>query len=102
MFDNRPGNSNAGHWFTNGESQPGRIRRALTEPEKFAIIEYLKAATCGLSDRAGLAAGAVTVFRQSRLGEGLACGAGQLSKNRRRRVSGDPKTRVQARVMGFY
>jgi len=45
-FDNQlPGNSNAGHWFTNEASRPGKIGRALTEQEKFAIIEYLKAAT---------------------------------------------------------
>jgi hypothetical protein len=39
------GNSNAGHWFTNDTSRPGRIGRAFSDQEKFAIIEYLKAAT---------------------------------------------------------
>jgi mono/diheme cytochrome c family protein len=46
VFDSTlPGNSNAGHWFTNDTSRPGKIGRALDEREKFAIIEYLKAAT---------------------------------------------------------
>ncbi|MEO8726123.1 MAG: di-heme-cytochrome C peroxidase [Acidobacteriaceae bacterium] len=40
-----PGNSNAGHWFTNDASRPGKIGRALNDQEKFAIIEYLKGAT---------------------------------------------------------
>lgn len=39
------GNSNAGHWFTNDMHRVGRIGRHLTDPEKFAIIEYLKAAS---------------------------------------------------------
>ena len=39
------GDSNAGHWFTNDTSRPGRIGRAFSDREKFAIIEYLKAAT---------------------------------------------------------
>ncbi len=41
----RSGNSNAGHWFTNEASRPGRIGRAFSDREKFAIIEYLKSAT---------------------------------------------------------
>ena len=40
-----PGNSNAGHWFTNDRTRPGRIGRAFTQDEKYAIIEYLKSAT---------------------------------------------------------
>ncbi|MEO6991539.1 MAG: hypothetical protein ABI346_03115, partial [Candidatus Baltobacteraceae bacterium] len=39
------GNSNAGHWFTNDRSRRGRIGRALSDSEKLAIIEYLKAAS---------------------------------------------------------
>ncbi|MDQ2764553.1 MAG: cytochrome c [Pseudomonadota bacterium] len=39
------GNSNAGHWFTDDATRPGRTGRGFTEPEKYAIIEYLKAAT---------------------------------------------------------
>lgn len=39
------GNHNAGHWFTDDRTRPGRIGRALSDSEKFAIIEYLKAAT---------------------------------------------------------
>ncbi len=39
------GNSTAGHWFTNDRSRRGRIGRALSDAEKYAIIEYLKAAT---------------------------------------------------------
>lgn len=39
------GNSNAGHWFTSDSGRPGRIGRAFTEAEKFALIEYLKSAT---------------------------------------------------------
>jgi hypothetical protein len=39
------GNRNTGHWWTNELSRPGRIGRKLMEDEKFALIEYLKAAT---------------------------------------------------------
>lgn len=39
------GNSNAGHWWTDDASRPGRIGRKLTEAEKMAIIEFLKGAT---------------------------------------------------------
>ncbi len=39
------GNSNSGHWFTSDQRRAGRIGRHLTDPEKFAIIEYLKAAS---------------------------------------------------------
>jgi hypothetical protein len=39
------GNSNAGHWFTDDRSRPGRIGRRLRDSEKYDIIEYLKAAT---------------------------------------------------------
>jgi hypothetical protein len=39
------GNSNAGHWFTNDSSRPGRIGRLLTDHEKYALIAYLKTAT---------------------------------------------------------
>jgi len=38
------GNSNAGHWWTDDAARPGRIGPKLSEPDKFALIEYLKAA----------------------------------------------------------
>jgi mono/diheme cytochrome c family protein len=37
----QPGNSNAGHWFAD-DARPGRIGRALSEPDRMAILEYLK------------------------------------------------------------
>jgi hypothetical protein len=40
-----PGNRNTGHWWTNDMNRPGRIGRALSDDEKYALIEYLKAAT---------------------------------------------------------
>lgn len=40
----KPGNSNAGHWFTN-ENRPGTIGRELTQEERMALVEYLKSAT---------------------------------------------------------
>lgn len=39
------GNSNAGHWFTNDKTRPGRIGPALTDAQKYDIIAYLKVAT---------------------------------------------------------
>jgi len=46
LFDaSAPGNNNSGHWFTNDRARRGRIGRALTDSEKYAIIEYLKSAT---------------------------------------------------------
>jgi hypothetical protein len=36
-----PGNRNTGHLFTN-DNVSGRIGRALSEDERFAIIEYIK------------------------------------------------------------
>lgn len=39
------GNGNFGHWFTNDKTRPGRIGRALSDAEKYDIIEYLKVAT---------------------------------------------------------
>lgn len=39
------GNSNAGHWFTNDTSRPGRIGPAWTDAQKYDIIAYLKVAT---------------------------------------------------------
>ena len=39
------GNSNAGHWFTNEITRPGRIGPALTDAQKYDIIAYLKVAT---------------------------------------------------------
>ena len=39
------GNSNAGHWFTDDRARPGRIGRALSVTERYALIEYLKAAS---------------------------------------------------------
>lgn len=40
-----PGNSNAGHWWTDDAARPGRIGPKLSDDEKYAIIEFLKAAT---------------------------------------------------------
>lgn len=40
-----PGNRNTGHWWTDEAARPGRIGRRLAEKEKYAIIEYLKAAS---------------------------------------------------------
>jgi hypothetical protein len=39
------GNSNAGHWWTNDLKRKGRIGPALSEAQKYAIIEYLKIAS---------------------------------------------------------
>lgn len=39
------GNSNAGHWWTDDASRPGRIGAKLSDAEKYELIEYLKAAT---------------------------------------------------------
>jgi mono/diheme cytochrome c family protein len=39
------GNSNTGHWFTDDRARPGRIGRALSVTERYALIEYLKAAS---------------------------------------------------------
>jgi hypothetical protein len=39
------GNHNTGHWWTDDLNRRGRIGRMLEEDEKYAIIEYLKAAT---------------------------------------------------------
>jgi hypothetical protein len=39
------GNSNAGHWFTNDGNRPGWIGPELPDADKYALIEYLKAAT---------------------------------------------------------
>jgi mono/diheme cytochrome c family protein len=45
VFDtSKPGNSNKGHWFAD-DARPGRIGAALSEADRYAIIEYLKAAT---------------------------------------------------------
>lgn len=43
-----PGNSNSGHWFTDDETQSGRIGPQLSEDERYALIEYLKGV--GLED----------------------------------------------------
>ncbi len=40
-----PGNSNAGHWWTDDTTRPGRIGPKLADADKYAIIEFLKAAT---------------------------------------------------------
>jgi hypothetical protein len=40
-----PGNSNAGHWWTDDLNRPGRIGPRLSDAQKHAIIEFLKAAT---------------------------------------------------------
>ena len=40
-----PGNSNAGHWFTNDTARKGRVGRAFADAEKYDLIEYLKSAT---------------------------------------------------------
>lgn len=43
-FDStRPGNSNAGHAFTDDLRAPGRLGPALTPDERLALLEYLKA-----------------------------------------------------------
>jgi hypothetical protein len=39
------GNSNQGHWWTDDSSRRGRIGPALSDDDKYAIIEFLKAAT---------------------------------------------------------
>jgi hypothetical protein len=39
------GNRNTGHWFTNDDHKPGKIGPKLSDIEKYAIIEFLKAAT---------------------------------------------------------
>jgi hypothetical protein len=39
------GNSNQGHWWTDDTTRRGRIGPALTDDEKYAIIEFLKSAT---------------------------------------------------------
>ena len=39
-----PGNSNVGHWWTNDKTRKGRIGPALTDTQKYEIIEYLKIA----------------------------------------------------------
>ncbi len=39
-----PGNGNSGHWFTDETERAGRIGPALTEDERYALIEYLKIA----------------------------------------------------------
>lgn len=39
------GNLNAGHWFTDDTTRPGRIGPKLSEDDKFAIMEFLKSAT---------------------------------------------------------
>ncbi|HVA32908.1 MAG TPA: di-heme-cytochrome C peroxidase, partial [Candidatus Baltobacteraceae bacterium] len=41
------GNSNAGHWFTNDRSRPGRIGPALAQAQKYDLIAYLKIASYG-------------------------------------------------------
>lgn len=51
-----PGNGNQGHWFTDDAARPGRIGRALGEDERYALIEYLKAATYGDYPREEIAA----------------------------------------------
>lgn len=38
------GNSNEGHWWTDDLTRHGRLGRAFTDTEKYAIIEFLKAA----------------------------------------------------------
>lgn len=37
-----PGNSNSGHWFQDGERGRGVVGRALTEGERWALVEYIK------------------------------------------------------------
>ncbi len=38
----KPGNSNKGHEFKDGDKGGGVIGRSLTEDERYALIEYLK------------------------------------------------------------
>ena len=46
LFDaSLTGNSNAGPWFPTARPRRGRLGRALSDTEKYEIIEYLKAAT---------------------------------------------------------
>ncbi len=37
-----PGNSNSGHWFQDGARGKGVVGRALTEGERWALVEYVK------------------------------------------------------------
>lgn len=37
-----PGNSNAGHWWTDDLARPGRIGPRLADADKYALIEFLK------------------------------------------------------------
>jgi mono/diheme cytochrome c family protein len=39
------GNANTGHWFTNDGNRPGWIGPRLSDADKYALIEYLKAAS---------------------------------------------------------
>jgi cytochrome c1 len=39
------GNGNVGHWWTNDRNRKGRIGPALSEVQKYELIEYLKSAT---------------------------------------------------------
>jgi hypothetical protein len=39
------GNHNTGHWWTDDAGRPGRIGPRLSDDEKYALIEYLKATT---------------------------------------------------------
>ncbi len=39
------GNHNTGHWYTDDAGRSGRIGPMLSDGEKYALIEYLKAAT---------------------------------------------------------
>ncbi|MEO8668370.1 MAG: di-heme-cytochrome C peroxidase [Bauldia sp.] len=46
VFDtSADGNGNAGHWWTDDMSRPGRIGPKLSDDDKYAIIEFLKSAT---------------------------------------------------------
>jgi hypothetical protein len=42
-----PGNSNAGHWFTDDATRLGRIGAKLADADKYDIVEFLKAANYG-------------------------------------------------------
>jgi hypothetical protein len=39
-----PGNGNAGHWWIDDKNRRGRIAPKLSDDEKYAIIDFLKAA----------------------------------------------------------
>jgi hypothetical protein len=53
------GNGNGGHWFTNDSMRAGRIGAKLSEDDKYALLEYLKAATYATYPRSTILQSAV-------------------------------------------